>query len=194
MILLDYNPEVECLNELMQAGTAVNSPGCLGQTPAHLAAFGGQAYCLLWFLHAGTDVNQQDDLGEAAIHKAAKTGSLQCISLLVASAARIELCNCAGQTAEDLALSHGHADCVNFLATIRTTRSTQPQLHDGQLPANSRDRGGLVHRPAGYKRMCGVFEADKKKAKIDGIQQSNKEFCKGGRTEHLLSLQEVRSL
>lgn len=30
-----------------------------GQSPAHLAACGGQAFCLLWLLQTGADANQQ---------------------------------------------------------------------------------------------------------------------------------------
>ncbi|NXA46561.1 ANR37 protein, partial [Nothocercus julius] len=78
-------------SSLLEAGTAVNAPADAShQSPAHLAACGGQALFLLWQLQTGANLNQQDCLGEAPIHKAAKVGSLECLALLVAGDAKIE--------------------------------------------------------------------------------------------------------
>ncbi|NXE92995.1 ANR37 protein, partial [Menura novaehollandiae] len=78
-------------SNLFEAGTGVNAPAdAFGQSPAHLAAFGGEAFFLLWQLQTGANLNQQDCLGEAPIHKAAKVGSLECLALLVAGDAKIE--------------------------------------------------------------------------------------------------------
>lgn len=45
---------------LLQAGCGVNAPAdTSGQSPAHLAARGGQASLLLWQLRTGADSNQQ---------------------------------------------------------------------------------------------------------------------------------------
>ncbi|NWZ41692.1 ANR37 protein, partial [Brachypodius atriceps] len=78
-------------NNLFETGTGVNAPAdASGQSPAHLAACGGEAFFLLWQLQTGANLNQQDCLGEAPIHKAAKAGSLECLALLVAGDAKIE--------------------------------------------------------------------------------------------------------
>ncbi|NWH16419.1 ANR37 protein, partial [Grus americana] len=78
-------------SNLFEAGTSVNAPAdAFGQSPAHLAACGGEAFFLLWQLQTGANLNQQDCLGEAPIHKAAKVGSLECLALLVAGDAKIE--------------------------------------------------------------------------------------------------------
>ncbi|XP_063806465.1 ankyrin repeat domain-containing protein 37 [Pseudophryne corroboree] len=138
----------ECYNpsQLMQSGCAVNSPGdTLGQTPAHLAACGGQAFFLLWQLQTGVDINQQDLFGEALIHKAARSGSLQCLSLLVAHAARLDVCNREGYTAEDLALSGGFPECAKYLATVKHTQDTFSRarfsMHDLKETTSSVKRG-----------------------------------------------------
>lgn len=52
--------QLDCMSNLFESGFAVN--GGLngpGQSPAHLAACGGQAFCLLWLLQTGADANQQ---------------------------------------------------------------------------------------------------------------------------------------
>ncbi|KFO99402.1 Ankyrin repeat domain-containing protein 37, partial [Calypte anna] len=86
-------------SNLLEAGNGVNAPAdAFGQSPAHLAACGGEAFFLLWQLQTGANLNQQDCLGEAPIHKAAKVGSLECLALLVAGDAKIDLCNNSGQT------------------------------------------------------------------------------------------------
>ncbi|KGL83672.1 Ankyrin repeat domain-containing protein 37, partial [Tinamus guttatus] len=86
-------------SSLLEAGAAVNAPAdASGQSPARLAACGGEAFFLLWQLQTGANLNQQDCLGEAPIHKAAKIGSLECLALLVAGDANIDLCNNSGQT------------------------------------------------------------------------------------------------
>ncbi|NXX80214.1 ANR37 protein, partial [Urocolius indicus] len=78
-------------SSLLEAGTGVNAPAdSFGQSPAHLAARGGEAFFLLWQLQTGANLNQQDCFGEAPIHKAAKVGSLECLTLLVAGDAKIE--------------------------------------------------------------------------------------------------------
>ncbi|NXQ31235.1 ANR37 protein, partial [Alaudala cheleensis] len=78
-------------SNLFETGTGVNAPtDASGQSPAHLAACGGEAFFLLWQLQTGANLNQQDCLGEAPIHKAAKVGSLECLALLVAGDAKIE--------------------------------------------------------------------------------------------------------
>nr|XP_038034417.1 ankyrin repeat domain-containing protein 37 isoform X2 [Anas platyrhynchos] len=109
---------------LLEAGSGVNAPAdAFGQSPAHLAAGGGEACFLLWQLQTGADLNQQDCLGEAPIHKAAKAGSLECLALLVAGDAKIDLCNNSGQTAADLALACGFLECAKFLKTIQHTQT-----------------------------------------------------------------------
>lgn len=51
---------MDCSCSLLQIGCAVNSTGDKsGQSPAHLAACGGEAFCLLWLLQTGADANQQ---------------------------------------------------------------------------------------------------------------------------------------
>ncbi|KAE8629771.1 hypothetical protein XENTR_v10000588 [Xenopus tropicalis] len=138
--------ECDGLSSLMECGGAVNSPGdTLGQSPAHLAACGGQAFFLLWQLQTGVDVNQQDCFGEAPIHKAARSGSMECLSLLIASDARIDMCNKDGHTAEDVALSCGFLDCARYLATIKLTQDTfsraQSSLHNLKETAAGVKRG-----------------------------------------------------
>ncbi|XP_042558903.1 ankyrin repeat domain-containing protein 37 isoform X2 [Clupea harengus] len=114
---------MDCADNLFEAGYAVNSCGDnWGQTPAHLAACGGQAFCLLWLLQTGADANQQDISGETPVHKAARAGSLECLSALVASASQLEICNNDGKTAEDLAWHYGFTECGRFLSTLRLTR------------------------------------------------------------------------
>ncbi|XP_047628330.1 ankyrin repeat domain-containing protein 37 isoform X3 [Phacochoerus africanus] len=101
MQLLDSNPEVDILKQLLETGASVNAPpDPCEQSPVHLAAGGGLSCFLLWQLQTGADLNQQDVFGEAPLHKAAKVGSMECLSLLVASDAQIDLngiislCNC----------------------------------------------------------------------------------------------------
>ncbi|XP_075053014.1 ankyrin repeat domain-containing protein 37 [Mixophyes fleayi] len=140
------NGEFSSLSQLMEYGCAVNSPGdALGQTPAHLAACGGQAFFLLWQLQTGVDINQQDLFGEALIHKAARSGSLQCLSVLVAHDARLDVCNKEGYTAEDLALSGGFPECAKYLAIVKRTQDTfsraQSSMHDLKEKTASIKRG-----------------------------------------------------
>lgn len=122
MFLLETE-SLERMSDLFESGFAVN--GGLdgpGQSPAHLAACGGQAFCLLWLLQTGADANQQDATGETPMHKAARSGSLECISVLMARDAQFNICNNAGQTAEDIAWSCGYEECGRFLNLHRRTQ------------------------------------------------------------------------
>ncbi|XP_075005330.1 ankyrin repeat domain-containing protein 37 isoform X2 [Calonectris borealis] len=138
-------------SNLFEAGTGVNAPAdAFGQSPAHLAACGGEAFFLLWQLQTGANLNQQDCLGEAPIHKAAKVGSLECLALLVAGDAKIDLCNNSGQTAADLALAYGFLECAKFLATIQHTQTMKPR---GQPGYSLSDKHGLPREdPAAQKQ------------------------------------------
>lgn len=123
MLLLDSDAQMDCYDNLFEAGYAVNSVGdSWEQSPAHLAACGGQAFCLLWLLQTGADANQKDISGETPVHKAARAGSLECLSVLAASDAKLEICNNDGKTAEDLAWHYGFTQCGRFLSTLRLTR------------------------------------------------------------------------
>ncbi|TRY84921.1 hypothetical protein DNTS_004019, partial [Danionella cerebrum] len=149
-----------CMNDLFESGFAVN--GGLngpGQSPAHLAACGTQAFCLLWLLQTGADPNQQDANGETPMHKAARAGSLECLSALMASDAQLEICNSAGQTAEDLAWSCGFEECGRFLTMHRSTKelksvSSSPSLseHNVTLAGQKRCCTSSNTRPG--KRAC----------------------------------------
>ncbi|XP_072526086.1 ankyrin repeat domain-containing protein 37 [Salminus brasiliensis] len=109
-----------CASSLLEAGSAVNGgEDASGQSPAHVAACGREAFCLLWLLHTGADPNQQDSFGETPVHKAARAGSLECISVLVASDAQLEIRNSEGLTAEDVAWSAGRENCGRLLRTLR---------------------------------------------------------------------------
>ncbi|XP_056316818.1 ankyrin repeat domain-containing protein 37 [Danio aesculapii] len=122
MFLLETE-SLDCMSDLFESGFAVN--GGLdgpGQSPAHLAACGGQAFCLLWLLQTGVDANQQDASGETPMHKAARSGSLECISVLMAKNAQFGICNNAGQTPEDIAWSCGYEECGRFLNMHRRTQ------------------------------------------------------------------------
>ncbi|XP_051982952.1 ankyrin repeat domain-containing protein 37 [Xyrauchen texanus] len=121
MFLLETE-SLDCMSDLLESGFAVNGGfDACGQSPAHLAAFGGQAFCLLWLLQTGAESNQQDASGETPMHKAARAGSLECISVLMASDAQVNICNNAGQTAEDIAWSCGFEECGKFLNMHRRT-------------------------------------------------------------------------
>ncbi|XP_016097302.1 ankyrin repeat domain-containing protein 37 [Sinocyclocheilus grahami] len=90
MFLLETE-SLDCTSNLFESGFAVNGGlSGRGQSPAHLAACGGQAFCLLWLLQTAADANQQDASGETPMHKAARAGSLECISVLMASEAHFE--------------------------------------------------------------------------------------------------------
>ncbi|XP_018782110.1 ankyrin repeat domain-containing protein 37 [Serinus canaria] len=132
MLMLDCSSESGSFSNLFETGTGVNAPAdASGQSPAHLAACGGEAFFLLWQLQTGANLNQQDCLGEAPIHKAAKAGSLECLALLVAGDAKIDLCNNSGQTAADLALDYGFLECAKFLRTIQHTQTMKLRGQSG---------------------------------------------------------------
>ncbi|XP_048703938.1 ankyrin repeat domain-containing protein 37 isoform X1 [Caretta caretta] len=170
-MMLDCSSEPDGLSLLLEAGAGVNAPAdAFGQSPAHLAACGGQAFFLLWQLQTGANLNQQimmksqsqiftdqnqDCHGEAPIHKAAKVGSLECLALLVASDARIDLCNNDGQTAEDLAWAFGFLECAKFLTTVKHTQNMKLR----EQPSYSlKDNCGLPREAsAGKKRACGIM-------------------------------------
>ncbi|KAG9259680.1 ankyrin repeat domain-containing protein 37 [Astyanax mexicanus] len=119
MFLLD-SETLFSASTLLESGSAVNGgEDASGQSPAHVAACGGEAFCLLWLLHTGADPNQQDAFGETPVHKAARVGSLECISVLVASDAQLEIRNSEGLTAEDVAWSAGREHCGRLLRTLR---------------------------------------------------------------------------
>lgn len=147
----------------MECGGAVNSPGdALGQTPAHLAAHGGQACFLLWQLQTGVDINQQDLFGETLIHKAARSGSLECLSVLVAHEARLDVCNKEGLTAEALALSSGFEECARYLATVKHTQDTFSRARSSMQD--------LKESTAGLKRgQCNRSAAYGKRRRSDGF-------------------------
>ncbi|XP_068869973.1 ankyrin repeat domain-containing protein 37 [Aphelocoma coerulescens] len=141
MLMLDCTSESGSFSNLLEIGTGVNAPAdAFGQSPAHLAACGGEAFFLLWQLQTGANLNQQDCLGEAPIHKAAKVGSLECLALLVAGDAKIDLCNNSGQTAADLALDYGFLECAKFLRTIQYTQAMKLR---GQSGHSLSDKHGL---------------------------------------------------
>ncbi|XP_032855056.2 ankyrin repeat domain-containing protein 37 isoform X2 [Tyto alba] len=147
MLVLGCSPEAGSFSNLFEAGTGVNAPAdAFGQSPAHLAACGGEAFFLLWQLQTGANLNQQDCLGEAPIHKAAKAGSLECLALLVAGDAKIDLCNNSGQTAADLALAYGFLECAKFLTTIHHTQTMKPRGQSGYSLSDK--RGSLRGDPA----------------------------------------------
>ncbi|XP_053315230.1 ankyrin repeat domain-containing protein 37 [Spea bombifrons] len=156
-MLQQCNAEWDCLSQLMESGCAVNSPAdTLGQSPAHLAASGGEAFFLLWQLQTGVDINQQDCFGEAPIHKAARSGSLECLSLLVARDARLDTCNKDGYTPEDLAASCGFLECAKYLATVKHTQNAflraQSSSHEMRETTAAIKRGHLPLSVAYGKR------------------------------------------
>ncbi|XP_074847939.1 ankyrin repeat domain-containing protein 37 [Carettochelys insculpta] len=165
LMTLDYSSESHSLSLLLESGTGVNAPADgLGQSPAHLAACGGQAFFLLWQLQTGVNLNQQDCHGDAPIHKAAKVGSLECLALLVASDVRIDLCNNDGQTAEDLAWACGFLECAKFLTTVKHIQNMK--LRE-QSSDSLKDNCGLP-REAGQKRPCGIMgPTDRKRRRSD---------------------------
>ncbi|XP_009698703.1 PREDICTED: ankyrin repeat domain-containing protein 37, partial [Cariama cristata] len=154
---------------LFEAGTGVNAPAdAFGQSPAHLAACGGEAFFLLWQLQTGANLNQQDCLGEAPIHKAAKVGSLECLALLVAGDAKIDLCNKSGQTAADLALAYGFLECAKFLTTIQHTQTMKLR---GQAGYSLSDNRGLLREdPAAQKQESEASRSiSRKRRRSDGV-------------------------
>ncbi|XP_020658165.2 ankyrin repeat domain-containing protein 37 isoform X2 [Pogona vitticeps] len=165
MLLLDCNTEPAGLTHLLEEGTEVNiAADAFVQSPAHLAAHGGNAFFLLWQLQTGANVNEQDWLGEAPIHKAAKVGSLECLVLLVASHASIDLRNKNGQTAEDLALALRFLDCAHFLMTVKQIKNrktvAQPcyslNSNEENLSSNAatrQKRAWAINRSISKKRM-----------------------------------------
>ncbi|KAJ8383450.1 hypothetical protein AAFF_G00220460 [Aldrovandia affinis] len=165
MFLLDSDSQLDCLCTLLEIGCAVNSTGdkCK-QSPAHLAACGGEAFCLLWLLQTGADANQQDSCGETPIHKAARAGSMECISVLVASDARLEICNADGKTAEDLALSCGFLECGKFLNTQRMNQELKCATLEECVSLETVTSNGAV---AGQKRSCDVAAVQDRKRSRD---------------------------
>ncbi|KAL2098080.1 hypothetical protein ACEWY4_007287 [Coilia grayii] len=142
-----------CFDNLFEAGYGVNSSGdSWGQTPAHLAACGGQAFCLLWLLQRGADANHQDSTGETPFHKAARVGSLECLSALVACDAQLEICNNDGKTAEDLAWHYGFTECGRFLSTLRLTRHRKGCVTVPEERAFEAQRDTLSCTTIGQKR------------------------------------------
>ncbi|XP_030644210.1 ankyrin repeat domain-containing protein 37 [Chanos chanos] len=164
MFLFEADSQLDCMGSLFEVGYAVNSGGDdSGQSPAHLAACGGDAFCLLWLLQTGADPNQQDVFGETPVHKAARAGSLECISVLTASDAQLEICNNEGKTAEDLAWFYNFAECGRFLSTLRETRHMKS---GGSIPVAPTERSNLSCTLAGQKRGWVSADAqDGKKAK-----------------------------
>ena len=158
MQLLDSNPEVDILKQLLETGASVNAPpDPCEQSPVHLAAGGGLSCFLLWQLQTGADLTQQDVVGEAPLHKAAKVGSMECLSLLVASDAQIDLCNKNGQTAEDLAWSCGFPECAKFLTTIKcmqTIKSSEQSNIGHCVPALRQKRNFESEENTNGKRKC----------------------------------------
>ncbi|XP_029442790.1 ankyrin repeat domain-containing protein 37 [Rhinatrema bivittatum] len=149
MLLLDCSSEPDSLSRLVEAGGAVNAPSdAFGQSPAHMAAGGGQAFILLWQLQTGADINQQDCFGETPVHKAAKSGSLECLSLLVAGDANLNICNNNGQTAEHLAWSCGFLECAKFLAKVKSTQ-VQALSSDGRSCVLLREAVSVQKRAGG---------------------------------------------
>lgn len=167
--MLDCSSESGSFSNLFETGTAVNAPAdASGQSPAHLAACGGEAFFLLWQLQTGANLNQQDCLGEAPIHKAAKAGSLECLALLVAGDAKIDLCNKSGQTAADLALDYGFLECAKFLRTIQHTQTMKLR---GQSGYSLSDRHGLQGEdPTAQKQESETSRSiNRKRRRSDGV-------------------------
>uniref|UniRef100_A0A8B9IBL5 Ankyrin repeat domain 37 n=2 Tax=Anser TaxID=8842 RepID=A0A8B9IBL5_9AVES len=153
---------------LFEAGTGVNAPAdAFGQSPAHLAAWGGEAFFLLWQLQTGADLNQQDCLGEAPIHKAAKAGSLECLALLVAGDAKIDLCNNRGQTAADLALACGFLECAKFLKTIQHTQTMKLRGQSGS--SLNGNHGVLSEDLAAQEQEWETSRSTSRKRRSDGF-------------------------
>ncbi|CAN2388665.1 Ankyrin repeats (many copies), partial [Pristimantis euphronides] len=147
----------------MECGGAVNAAGdALGQTPAHLAAHGGQAFFLLWQLQTGVDINQQDLFGETLIHKAARSGSLECLSVLVAHDARLDVCNKEGLTAEALALSSGFEECAKYLAIVKHTQDTFCRAHSSMQQWKESTAGNK-------RRQCDVSATYGKRRRSDSM-------------------------
>ncbi|XP_042325864.1 ankyrin repeat domain-containing protein 37 isoform X2 [Sceloporus undulatus] len=154
MLLFDYNAEPAGVSRLLEPGMEVNvATDAFVQTPAHLAAHGGQAFFLLWQLQTGANLNQQDWLGEAPIHKAAKVGSLECLALLVASRASIDLRNKNGQTAEDLAWDFGFLECAQFLMTVKNSQKWENVTQFRHAP-HDKNEDLLTDAATRQKRAC----------------------------------------
>ncbi|XP_056585717.1 ankyrin repeat domain-containing protein 37 [Triplophysa dalaica] len=163
MFLLE-TVSVDCVSCLFESGFAVNCGLDSGQSPAHLAACGGQAFCLLWLLQTGADANQKDATGETPMHKAARAGSAECISVLMASDAKIDICNNSGKTAEDIAWSCGFEECAKFL---NTHRRTQDLRNVSSLSSLLVERRVLIGSLAGQKRGCTGSDAEDGKKSRD---------------------------
>lgn len=67
---------------------AVNTRGCLGHTPLHIAVLEHRLDLLRLLLTAGADINTQDHLGHTPLVSAARNETLGAVALLVAAGAR----------------------------------------------------------------------------------------------------------
>lgn len=111
-----YFGKLASLMRLLEYGASCDAATeRLNQTPAHIAAYGGQSHCLKWLLHCGATLSRQDYMGETPCHKAARTGSMECISLLVSQGAKLHMRNQSGNTPSQVAASSGFSECANYL-------------------------------------------------------------------------------
>ena len=56
--------QLQCLMKLLECGASCDAATeRLNQSPAHIAAYGGQSHCLKWLLHCGATICRQVTYG-----------------------------------------------------------------------------------------------------------------------------------
>ncbi|XP_008490090.2 ankyrin repeat domain-containing protein 37 [Calypte anna] len=125
MLMLDCSSESGSFSNLLEAGNGVNAPAdAFGQSPAHLAACGGEAF---FPTLATTDRRKFEPTGlpwrspNSQSSKSWEFG-MPCSPLLLVML-KLTCATTVDKQAADLALAYGFLECAKFLTTVQHTQT-----------------------------------------------------------------------
>lgn len=95
-----------------------------GDSPAHVAAFGGHAACLQLVIDAGGDLGSRNLRGRTAAHLAAGWGHAQCLRHLLHRGADAGKVSLGGKTPLHDASGWGHDECLRLLLDAGASHET----------------------------------------------------------------------
>ena len=137
LMLAALKGHIECLKELIAAGSHINKKDNDGRTALMQAAVQGHVECLKELISAGADVNKQCKDQKSALHLTCALGHAECLHELLSAGADVEITDAYGTTpllstimqGIKGPLHQGHISCVKQLTDAGADVNYQSQHH-----------------------------------------------------------------
>ena len=127
---------LECMDQLLRAGSYHYTTNNLGCTPLHAAAMDGQTQSILWLLKHGADPRANDSDGYMPMHYAASEGKLDAFRALVENGrCNASLPTFQGENVLHCAASNSRRNIIEYVLRRAPELALAPDA-DGQLPVS----------------------------------------------------------